>query len=167
MSHIWTLNLAHKELNCLKPVELKKIFSHWMRSLLIPLSAAFILLFLIEQIMQSEIVGVGLPPAGFISNIISRSVGVDEVPIHPTYSCPVGKPSLQITTAGTPFRTRTHILSACYASSRNWITALAGNNIDMTGVSNTSSKDCPAGYLCPAGATSKTANLVLQESVET
>ena len=108
--------------------------------------------------MQSEIVGVGLPPAGFISNIISRSVGVDEVPIHPTCSCPVGEPSLQITVAGIPFRTGTHILSACYASSRNWTTALAGNNIDITEVSNTSSKDCPAGYLCPVGVTSKTAN---------
>ena len=65
-------------------------------------SAAYILLFLINQMMQSEIADVSLPAEGFICNIVSGSVGVAEVPHHPAYSCPAGQYFLQVATAGTP-----------------------------------------------------------------
>ena len=76
--------------------------------------------------MRSEIAGVGLPAAGFICNIVSRSVGVAEVPHHPAFSCPADQYCLQWATAGTPCPTGTYNPSVGGTSSAICLTTLAG-----------------------------------------
>ena len=108
--------------------------------------------------IQSEIAGVGLPAAGFICNIVSGSVGVAEVPYHPAFSCPAGQYCLQGAKAGTPCSTGKYNPSVGGTSSANCLITPTGYYADTTGTFDLSTKVCPAGYYCLAGATSRTTN---------